>query len=73
MAIPKKMYRTHPALGFFQSTLVTTEEAATTLAAEGWADDEPANFVEGSMPGDASAPETGAVIDAVVPADVMGA
>lgn len=71
MAIPKKMYRIHPGLGFQQSTLVTTQDAADQLAADGWADDEPVGFKEGSAPGDDAAPATNATIDAVVPQDVM--
>lgn len=71
MAVPKKMYRVHPGLGFFQSTLVTTEESAASLAAEGWADDMPEGFIEGSTPGDSSAAATPAVIDAVVPGDTL--
>jgi len=71
MPVPKKMYRTHPALGLWQSTLVTTEDAGTQLAAEGWSDDEPRGFEEGSIPGDATAPATEATIAAVVPGDVM--
>lgn len=71
MAVPKKMYRVNPREGFFQSTRVTTEEAADQLAAEGWSDDMPEGFMEGSVPGDATAPATEGVIDAVVFPDVM--
>lgn len=71
MAVPKKMFRTHPALGFFQSTLVTTEDAAEQLAADGWDDNEPAGFKEGSVPGDDAALATEGVIDAVVSPDVL--
>lgn len=73
MPIPQKMYRVHPGLGFFQSSLVTTQEAADQLAAEGWADVMPSGFEEGSVPGDSSAPATNATIDAVVPGDTMTA
>lgn len=71
MAITKKMYRVHPGIGFHQSSLVTTQEAADQLAADGWSDDEPTGFKEGSIPGDSNAPATNATIEAVVPGDVM--
>ena len=35
---PKWKYRTHPTLGFFQSTLVLNAEAEATLEAD-WSDD----------------------------------
>lgn len=36
---PKWMYRKHPELGVFQSTLVATEEIAKELANGGWNED----------------------------------
>lgn len=39
MAYPKWMYRKHPAIGAFQSTLVADEKIAAELAKDGWNED----------------------------------
>ncbi len=66
----KTMYRIHPDLGFHQSTKVTTAEAEAELLTEGWAEEMPADFVEGGAVGDSSAQAARASIAVTTTGDV---